>query len=225
MYDFLTGPFMYLTILIFLGGCTWRVVSYIRGLDWKLDRVAYGPYRKHGLKHAARSIIFFIIPFATHTWREKPAMTTATFFFHFAIIGIPLFAPAHTTLMDQWLLIAPLSLPQSVVDFLILMFFISAGFLILRRIALPEVRILTGWHDILVLFITIAPFVSGVLAATHTGDYAFWLNAHIFFGQVMLIAIPFTKLSHFVLFFMSRGQLGMDFGIKRGGLKGDGFAW
>jgi hypothetical protein len=32
-------------------------------------------------------------------------------------------------------------------------------------------------------------------------------------------------LSHVVLFFMSRGQLGMDYGIKRGGMKGKGLAW
>ena len=41
----------------------------------------------------------------------------------------------------------------------------------------------------------------------------------------MLIAIPFTKLCHVVGFFLSRGQLGADFGIKRaykarGGLPG-----
>ena len=30
------------------------------------------------------------------------------------------------------------------------------------------------------------------------------------------MAIPFTKLSHFLLFFLSRAQIGMDFGIKRG---------
>ncbi|AGW12621.1 sulfate respiration complex protein HmcE [Megalodesulfovibrio gigas] len=225
MYDFLTGPMLYLSLAIFIGGCIWRVVWYIRGLDQKLDRVAYKAHLEHGLKHAARSVIAFIIPFGSHTWRAKPAMTIATFFFHFAIVGIPLFAPAHTTLMDQWLWIAPLSLPQSVVDFLILMFFISAAFLILRRVALPEVRILTNWQDVMVLAITIAPFITGVLASTHTGDYQFWLNMHIFCGEVMLIAIPFTKLSHFVLFFMSRGQLGMDFGIKRGGLKGTKFAW
>lgn len=224
MYDFLTGPMLYLTLIIFVGGSIWRVVSYIRGLDWKLDRVAYGAHRDHGLKHAGRSILFFIIPFAAHTWREKPAMTVATFLFHLTIIAM-LFAPAHTTLMDQWLWISPLSIPQGLVDFLLLMFFLSAGYLILRRIALPEVRILTDWHDVMIILITLAPFVSGVLASTHTGDYQFWLNAHIFFGEVMLIAIPFTKLSHAVLFFMSRGQLGMDFGIKRGGLKGDGFAW
>lgn len=225
MYDFLTGPMLYLSLAVFLIGCAWKVVWYIRGLDWRLDRVAYKPHLNHGLKHAARSVGYFITPFAAHTWREKPAMTIATFLFHFAIVGVPLFAAAHTTLMEQWIGFHLFTLPQGLVDLLIFFFFLSAGFLVLRRFALPEVRILTTWHDVMIIAITVMPFVTGVLASTHTGDYQFWLNAHIFFGEVMLIAIPFTKLSHFVLFFMSRGQLGMDFGIKRGGLKGGGFAW
>jgi hypothetical protein len=49
--------------------------------------------------------------------------------------------------------------------------------------------------------------------------------AHIISGHIVLIAIPFTKLSHFLLFFMTRAQLGMDYGIKRGGMKGKGIAW
>ena len=44
-------------------------------------------------------------------------------------------------------------------------------------------------------------------------------------GVAMLVAIPFTKLSHFLLFFLSRAQLGMDYGIKRGGMKSKGMPW
>ena len=44
-------------------------------------------------------------------------------------------------------------------------------------------------------------------------------------GEILLVAIPFTKLSHFLLFFLSRAQLGMDYGIKRGGMKNKGMAW
>ena len=43
--------------------------------------------------------------------------------------------------------------------------------------------------------------------------------------SLLLVAIPLTKLSHFVLFFLSRAQLGLDFGIKRGGMKNRGMAW
>ena len=52
-----------------------------------------------------------------------------------------------------------------------------------------------------------------------------WVMAHIICGEIMLIAIPFTKLSHVILFFLSRAQIGMDYGIKRGGMKGKGLAW
>ena len=57
------------------------------------------------------------------------------------------------------------------------------------------------------------------------GNESFWLPAHIISGEMLLIAVPFTKLSHILLFFMSRAQLGMDFGIKRGGMKGKGLTW
>ncbi len=70
-----------------------------------------------------------------------------------------------------------------------------------------------------------APLVTGLLARYQIGDYSFWLNAHILTGELVLLAIPFTKLSHVFLFFASRAQLGMDFGIKRGGLKGTKMDW
>ena len=90
---------------------------------------------------------------------------------------------------------------------------------------MPEVRILTTSYDYFILFISVAPFITGLLARYEVGSYDFWLILHILFGEVLLIAIPFTKLSHIVLFFASRAQLGMDYAIKRGGLKGKGMAW
>ena len=73
--------------------------------------------------------------------------------------------------------------------------------------------------------VAVAPFITGLIAHYQVGNYQFWLILHILCGEALLIAIPLTKLSHFILFFMSRAQLGMDYGIKRGGMKGKGFAW
>ena len=41
MYQFITGPLLWLSFGIFFVGLGARVVLYIRGLDWRLDRVAY----------------------------------------------------------------------------------------------------------------------------------------------------------------------------------------
>jgi nitrate reductase gamma subunit len=102
---------------------------------------------------------------------------------------------------------------------------IAGGIILFRRLALPEVRVLTTSYDIFLLLLTLAPFVTGFLAVQNAPGYLFWLYAHIILGEVLLIAIPLTKLSHIALFFLTRAQIGMDFGIKRGGMKGRGISW
>jgi nitrate reductase gamma subunit len=101
----------------------------------------------------------------------------------------------------------------------------AALLLLLRRIALPEVRIITTAYDVLLLAIAVAPFVSGLIAHNAYDNGQFWTIVHVLCGEIFLVAIPLTKLSHFVLFFATRAQLGMDYGIKRGGMKSKGIVW
>ncbi len=225
MYEFVTGPLAWLAFGIFFIGVIVRAVNYIRGLDWKLDRVAYGAYPSHGARGAIRSIFFWLVPFGTRSWRFYPGMTVLFFIFHFGLIFTPIFLRAHNMLLaERWGFSLP-TISDPVADILTIAVMVAGLFLILRRIALPEVRILTTAYDYLLIAIAIAPFLTGFLAFHHVGDYRFWLITHILAGEIMLIAIPFTKLSHFVLFFCSRAQIGMDYGIKRGGLKGKDLAW
>ncbi|MFH1076351.1 MAG: hypothetical protein V1753_05855 [Pseudomonadota bacterium] len=225
MYEFLTGPMLWVTFSVLVVVLTARVVLYIKGLNWQLDRVAYTEHFSYGIKGAFRSIIFFLLPFGNRSWRTKPGMTVLVFTFHIGLVVTPIFLLAHNIILNERLGISLPVISSFVADALSWAVIVSAIFLVLRRIAFPEVRILTTQYDYLLLLISVAPFVTGLLARYHVGDYDFWLLAHIFCGHVMLLAIPFTKLSHIVLFFMSRGQLGMDFGIKRGGMKGKGMAW
>jgi nitrate reductase gamma subunit len=225
MYEFVTGPLAWLAFSVFFFGVIARVVLYIRGLDWKLDRVTYTVNVSHGIQGALRSIFLWLFPFGTHSWRFYPFMTVLVFGFHIGILFTPIFLIAHNFLMWERWGIRLLTLPEPVADFLTLTVMICAVFLVLRRIALSEVRILTTAYDYLVLSIAVAPFFTGYMAHLQMGDYRFWLILHILSGEIMLIAIPFTKLSHFVGFFLSRAQIGMDFGIKRGGMKNKRLAW
>ena len=117
------------------------------------------------------------------------------------------------------------SMNQTVADVISWGVIFSAILLTVRRLVLPEVRILSTPYDYLILFLSAAPFITGLICRYEIGDYSFFLIVHILFGEILLISIPFTKLSHILLFFLSRAQLGMDFGIKRGGMKGKGLAW
>ena len=117
------------------------------------------------------------------------------------------------------------TLPEGVSDVLTILVIVAVVFLILRRIALPEVRLITTAYDYLMIAIAVAPFITGYMAAHGTSNYDFWIITHVISGEIVLVAIPFTKLSHFILFFLSRAQLGIDYGIKRGGMKSKGMAW
>jgi len=225
MYELLTGPMLWLSFAIFFIGCIVRLVMYFRGLSWQMDRVAYKEHMRYGVKGAARSIFFWLIPFGTRSWRVNPFFTIIFFVFHVGLIVTPIFLLSHNILLKERWGFSLWTLPEATADLLTIGVIVAGLFLVLRRIAMPEVRFLTSAYDYLVLLIATAPFITGFLAYHLVPDYNFWLILHIIFGEIMLITIPFTKLSHFVLFFASRAQLGMDYGIKRGGMKGRSFPW
>lgn len=225
MYDFVTGPLAWIAFLTFFFGLIARAVWYFKGLNWQMDRVAYRPHMRHGIKGAARSIFFWLFPYGTHSWRQNPVFTFLVFIFHFGLLVTPVFLLGHNIMLKtSWGFSLP-TISETAADVLTFAVIISALFLVLRRIALTEVRIITNAYDYLLVAIAVAPFVTGLLARYQVADYQFWLIVHILSGEILLIAIPLTKLSHFVLFFMTRAQLGMDYGIKRGGMKGKGLAW
>ena len=225
MYEFLTGPMLWVSFAVCFIGLAAKVVWYIRGLDWRLDRVTYTKNVKYGVRGALRSIGFWLLPFGTRNWRVKPLYTILFFGFHAGLVFVPLFLIGHAVILKERFGIDWMTMPQGAADFLTVFTLITGLGIIIRRIALPEVRIVTTAYDYLLLAISMAPFVTGFMAVQHIGDYQFWLTAHILTGEILLLAIPFTKLSHIVMFFLSRAQIGMDFGIKRGGMKSKGLAW
>ena len=225
MYEIVTGPLAWLAFAVFFIGIIVRIVLYVRGLDWQADRVTYRVNVKYGIQGALRSIFYWLLPFGTRSWRKNPGFSFLVFLLHIGLIFTPIFLQGHNVLLKERWGISLWTIPESLADLLTIAVIVAAVFLALRRIALTEVRIITNTYDYLVLLIAVAPFITGIIAHYQVADYQFWLILHILCGEIMLVAIPFTKLSHFVLFFASRAQLGMDYGIKRGGMKGKGLAW
>ncbi len=225
IYMFLTGPGLWLSFGVFFLGLAYRVVDYIRGLDWQADRVAYQAWPSLGLKGALRSIIHWLIPYYSYGWRAKPLYTFIFFMFHVGLVGVPLFLAGHAVIFqERWGVHWP-TMSMALADILTLLTLAAAVMIAIRRIGLPEVRIVTTLYDYFLIVVSVAPFVTGFLAVHQAPpDYNLWLIAHVLTGELLLILSPATKLWHIVGFFLSRGQIGADFGIKRG-YKGSGFAW
>ena len=62
MYNFVTGPLAWLAFTAFFAGMIVRTIGYVRGLDWKLDRVTYSRNVSYGVRGAVRSILFWLFP-------------------------------------------------------------------------------------------------------------------------------------------------------------------
>jgi nitrate reductase gamma subunit len=220
-----TGPLAWLAFAVFFVGNIVRLVLYVRGLDWKLDRVTYSVNTAYGVKGAVRSILFWLTPFGTRSWRANPGFTLLVFVLHIGLIFTPLFLLGHNIFLQERWGFSLWSMPEGLSDAMTVAVIVSAVLLAMRRFALPEVRIITSAYDYLMLAVAAAPFVTGLIARYGYAHSEAWLIVHVLCGELFLIAIPFTKLSHFVLFFASRAQLGMDYGIKRGGMKSSGINW
>ncbi len=217
MMGFLIGPALYFSILVFCGGLIWRAARYVRGLDWKLDRVAYVPQWPRGLSGALKSIGIWLLPWATLGWRTNPFTTAFFFLFHIGAVLLPLFLLAHAVMFERLFGIFLPSLPHLLADTLTIVSILALACMALRRLLLPYARALTTGEDWLAIILVALPLITGAMTHFGWGDYDLWLILHIISGEAFLIVAPFTKLAHIILFFMSRAQIGMDFGIKRGG--------
>jgi nitrate reductase gamma subunit len=88
-------------------------------------------------------------------------------------------------------------------------------FFLVRRLVNPEVKYVTSASDYILLAIVAAPFITGFLAYYQWFDYQTLMVLHIFAGEVMLVAIPFTRLSHMLFAPLTRAYMGSEFGGVR----------
>ena len=227
LHDLLAGPGLMVSLFIFAGGMLGHVLSYLCGLDWQKDRLAYRAGLRPGLIGAAWSILASMIPFAARASRSQPLATIACWLFHAGLILVALFLPGHEDIRRAtfgWAL--SVGLPQPLADALTALALVGLCLLALRRTLIPEVRFLSTWKDWFILALCAASLGTGALARLHTGAVSNWLLAHMLVSECVLILAPFSRLSHMVRFFLSRGQLGMDYAVKRGGPKrGARFPW
>jgi nitrate reductase gamma subunit len=211
IYGFVVGPLAWIAFAVFVLGSIWKMVAMYRSAKTRDGQVlAYWDF-----KYALRSILHWSVPFWPVNSRRHPVMTVVTFTFHICLLLVPIFLLAHVVLWDYYHGIAFWSLPESVADVMTVLVILACLFFAGRRIFLPQVRYVTSVMDWVVLLIVLLPFLTGFLAYHQVGPYKVMIILHILFGEIMLAAIPFTRLSHMFLTPFSRGYIGSEFGGVR----------
>ena len=211
VYQFVSGPLLWLAFIVFIGGSLYRLISLLV-LVHRKERFIYSYM---SWKYSLRSILRWSTPFATENMRSHPGMTIVAFAFHICLLLTPLFLLAHIVLIEESWNLSWWTLPDGLADAMTLIVIAGGIFFFVRRLTNPEVQYVTSASDFILLAIVIAPFVTGFLAYYQWFGYKFFVITHILAGEVMLVAIPFTRLSHMLTAPLTRAYMGSEFGGVR----------
>lgn len=163
-------------------------------------------------RYSLRSIAHWIIPFATVNWRLHPILTVVTFAFHICLLVTPIFLLSHVILWDEAFSISWWTLPDGLADVMTVIVILGAIYFLVRRLTQAEVKYVTSASDYIILAIVAAPFVTGFLAYHQWFAYPPMMCLHVLAGNIMIAAIPFTRLSHMILSPFTRAYMGSEFG-------------
>ena len=211
IYNFVSGPLAWLAFILFFGGCLYRLVRLFMLVKEKEPFV----FTYMSWKYSLRSIFHWIIPFGTVNWRRHPILTVVTFVFHIGLVIVPIFLLSHVILLDEALNLSWWTLPDTWADVLTVVVIIGCVFFLVRRLTQPEVKFVTSASDFAILAVVAAPFITGFIAYHQWIDYPVMMVLHVVAGEVMLVAIPFTRLSHMLFSPFTRAYMGSEFGKVR----------
>ena len=215
LYLFVEGPLLWIAFLVFIIGSLLRAAVFVVA-STKKDKIIYQHF---SWKYALGTIGRWLLP-ANKSVSKNPVFSILGYIFHICLIVVPIWFSGHIYLWEEsrfewsW---API--PDWLADWMTIVLLAIALFFLLRRIFSADIRLISGFADYLLIIVTALPFLTGYFLTHGTLDSVEFLGnnmtlIHMLSGELMLILIPFTKLSHFILFFFSRAATGIEFGRR-----------
>ena len=208
LYNFVSGPLVWTAFIVFFAGSLYRLITLFVLIHKKEPFI----YTYFSLKYSLRSILHWSVPFGTENMKRHPLFTIVTFVFHICLLLTPIFLLAHVTMIDDSWNLSWWSLSEGTAEIMTVIVIACCVFFLIRRLVSPEVQYVTSASDFFILAVVAAPFITGFLAYYQWFDYQTIVVLHILSGEIMLVAIPFTRLSHMLFAPLTRAYMGSEFG-------------
>ena len=208
LLEFARGPALEWAAYILVAGVIWRIV----GIALLKEKPDYSEPRKRAGYPAALKVIwtraFTAEPFSKATLYPK----IMAYVMHIGLFAVIFLFTPHIVFFEGWTGFDWPGLPNSVIFFLGVATVVSAIALLVRRLTNPVLRLISNFDDYFSWFVSTLPVVTGLMIPMRIGlRYEDLLAIHILSVALLLIWLPFGKLGHTFLVFVTRGTTGMVF--------------
>jgi len=223
LFQIAQGPLLWVAFGIFVGGLVFQIQRFF-ALTRKQPRLRFRPGGRFdpqkGTIPEVTGVSGWRLAIGQTVFGTSPFTVINSLVFHLCFFAVALFDRPHTELLAlSWGVRLP-ALAEGCTHWVVVLCFVSTAFYLGRRFFLARVRAITGLIDYAILLLVTTPMLSGYLAAHHYFDYTWMMLVHLLSSELLLILLPFTKLTHMVFFFLNRLFISHEYSFRR-----DGRSW
>ncbi len=161
-----------------------------------------------------RTMVARSIP-AEGTLQRSPFTIMVGYIFHIGLFVVIFLLAPHILVFSSVIGLSWPALPTMIVDAVAVITILALIAVLASRLNNKVKRYLSGPMDYIVWALTILPLITGYMAFHRIGFSGPMLLAlHIMSVELLMIAFPFTKLSHAFTLFLARFYNGAVTGIK-----------
>ena len=198
------GPLLRFALLVMVLGLLRQVLLQMWEISWAFHRagdqvVPWGVALRRNLE--------WLLPWRYLQRQERRLYNFTSFIFHVGVIVVPVFLAGHVAIWQKELGISWWRLPAGVADWLSVATVLAAVGLLLGRMLNQASRAISKTQDWLLPGLCAAPFITGFWIA-HPGwspfDAQVVYLVHLLSAELLITLVPFSKLVHMVLFWISQ---------------------
>ncbi len=200
------GPGLFYATVIMVFGITLRVFEILAlGRPNELAET-----RASGVEDGLKLIVKRSLP-EPRNWKY----ITASYIFHVGLLIVIFFFIPHTQFFRDVFGVFWNGWPNYIIDFFTVLSIAAMLYTLVQRFTDQTRRVLSRMSDYFAWLVTFLPLVTGYMTFHRLGtDYTLMLALHILSVELLMVALPFTKLTHAITFLMSRYYTGSNNGRR-----------
>ena len=219
LLEFARGYGFAIAVAVFLLGSSWRIASILRrpaSRDLSQPRV-----HAAAMSGALRGILHRM--WQPATLRQRTIVGTAAgYAYHIGLAIIFLGFVPHIAFIKRLTGISWPAVPGPVFVLAVSLTFVTLASALLSRLGSPVRRLISSFDDYASWTVTVLPLVTGMALLSKSLDAPYPLTPdvpgavalHLLSLELLLVWLPFGKLSHAYLVFASRAVTGAEFARK-----------